>query len=47
MQIKPIKSNEPLVGVFWKIPKSKMGSAIDMIINNKNYNGNYNEKLEW
>ena len=39
--IKPIKSHKPLVGVFWKIPKSKIGSAIDMIINNKNYNGQY------
>ena len=37
--VESINGNEPLVGVLWKIPKSKMASLLDMIINNKDYNG--------
>jgi len=37
--VESINGNEPLVGVLWKMPKSKMGSLLDMIINNKDYNG--------
>jgi len=37
--VESINSNETLVGVLWKMPKSKMGSLLDMIVNDKNYNG--------